>query len=185
MKRQIRRVSAYLSLPLVITVCLVGSGLGWAQDKHKIQFVNLPKNTTFNKQYRLKAGDVPGHYVRIFEIHRRYPHDPPKFNGVSVTEQWDRGYSDYTDTNGRAWWYITYFLENGDKIYAREDGTSTTQTKQGSSDSSISKFAGVITITGGTGKFKGIRGLLQSRISFNPETGFSIGKHTGEYWFEK
>ena len=183
MKRQIRRVSAYLSLPLVITVCLVGSGLGWAQDKHKIHFVNLPKNTTFRKQFRLEAGDVPGHYVRIYEIHRRYPHDPPKFNGVSVTEQWDRGYSDYTDTNGRAWWYITYFLENGDKIYARTDGT--TQTSHSDSHTSISTFVGVITITGGTGEFKGIRGLLQSKIRFSPATGFNMGEHTGEYWFEE
>jgi hypothetical protein len=164
-------------------VCFIGSGIGWAQDKNKIHFVNLPQHTAYSQQYRLEAGDVPGHYVRIFEIQRRYPGNPPKFDGVSVTEQWDRGYSDYINTNGRAWWYITYFLEDGDKIYARADGT--TQTKQDSSHSSASKFVGVITITGGTGEFKGIRGLLQSKIRLNPETGFNIGEHTGEYWFEE
>lgn len=126
---------------------------------------------------------MPGHYVRIFEIQRLYPNNPPKFEGVPVTEQWDRGYSDYTDTNGRAWWYSTYFLENGDKIYARVDGT--TQTRQSNSHTSISRFVGVITLTGGTGKFKGIRGLLQSKIRFSPETGFNMGEHTGEYWFEE
>ena len=183
MKRQIRSVSAYLSFLLVLIVCLAGSGLAWAQDKYKIHFVNLPEHTAYSQQHRLEVGDVPGHYVRIFEIQRRYPLNPPKFKGISVIEQWDRGYSDYININGRAWWYTTYFLENGDKIYARADGT--TQTKQGSSDSSISNFVGVITITGGTGEFKGIRGQLQSKIRFNPETGFNIGKHRGEYWFEE
>jgi hypothetical protein len=176
-------VHAYFSTSLVFILCLVVSSLGWTQVKHKIHFVNLPDNTAYSQQYRLEAGDVPGHYVRIFEIQRLYPNNPPKFEGVSVTEQWDRGYSDYTDTNGRAWWYSTYFLENGDKIYARVDGT--TQTKQSNSQTSISTFVGVITITGGTGEFKGIRGLLQSKIRFSPETGFNMGEHTGEYWFEE
>jgi hypothetical protein len=57
--------------------------------------------------------------------------------------------------------------------------------KQESSQSSISKFFGVITLTGGTCEFKGIRVLLQSIIRFNPETGFNMGEHTGEYWFEE
>ena len=183
MEKQNRRVHANLSPCLVFTLCLVVSGLVGAQVKHKIHFVNLPDNTAYSQQYRLEAGDVPGHYVRIYEIQRLYPNNPPKFKGVSVTEQWDRGYSDYTDTNGRAWWYSTYFLENGDKIYARTDGT--TQTSHSDSHTSISTFVGVITITGGTGEFKGIRGLLQSKIRFSPATGFNMGEHTGEYWFEE
>ena len=165
MEKQNRRVRANLSPCLVFTLCLVVSGLVGAQVKHKIHFVNLPDNTAYSQQYRLEAGDVPGHYVRIYEIQRLYPNNPPKFKEVSVTEQWDRGYSDYTDTNGRAWWYSTYFLENGDKIYARTDGT--TQTSHSDSHTSISTFVGVITITGGTGEFKGIRGLLQSKIRFS------------------
>ena len=97
-------------------------------------------------------------------------------------EEWNRGYSDYTDVNGRAWWYITYFLESGDKVYARADGT--TQTQRSFNESSTSNFFGIITITGGTGEFKNIRGILRSKIRFNPETGYNIGKHEGEYWFE-
>ena len=66
---------------------------------------------------------------------------------------------------GRAWWYITYFLESGDKVYARADGT--TQTQRSFNESSTSKFFGIITITGGTGEFKNIRGILRSKIRFN------------------
>jgi hypothetical protein len=81
-KNQNRRVHAYLSTSLVFALCLVVSGLGWAQAKHKIHFVNLPEITAYSQQYRLEAGDVPGHYVRIFEIQRLYPNNPPKFEGV-------------------------------------------------------------------------------------------------------
>jgi len=178
-----RHVGSFLQMAFVITLGLVGSEVGWAQGKNTIRFTNLPQNTTFTGQHRFDAGDVPGHYVRIYEIQRRYPIKPPKFNGIAAPEQWDRGYSDYTNLNGRAWWYTTFYLENGDKIYARADGT--TQTKNRGDQSSSGSFFGIMTITGGTGQFKGIRGLLHTRILFNPETGFNIGKFKGEYWFEE
>ena len=178
-----RLVGSLHQVVFIIILCLVGGEVGWAQTKHKIHFTNLPKNTTFTGQHQFDAGDVPGHFVRIYEIQRRYPIKPPKFNGVPAPEQWDRGYSDYTNLNGRAWWYTTFYLENGDKIYARADGT--TQTNIGGDPSSSGRFLGILTITGGTGQFKSIRGLLHTTILFNPETGFNIGNFRGEYWFEE
>jgi hypothetical protein len=150
---------AYLPITIVIVLYLFANSAAWAQEKFKIRYTNLPENTTYSQQYSLEAGDVPGHDVRIYEIQRKYPQNPPKFNGISVLEEWNRGYSDYTDVNGRAWWYITYFLESGDKVYARADGT--TQTQRSFNESSTSKFFGIITITGGTGEFKNIRGILR------------------------
>ena len=43
---------------------------------------------------------------------------------------------------------------------------------------------GVITLTGGTGKFRGIRGTLRGTVVFNPREGYIERQNEGEYWIE-
>ncbi|HTS51690.1 MAG TPA: hypothetical protein VMH26_00290 [Burkholderiales bacterium] len=159
-----------------------GMSEGWAQEKHKISYKLSADISKYTQQHVIDVGDVPGHQVRINEIHRTYPKDLVTFQGVRAVEEWDRGYSDYTDTNGRAWGYGIYFLENGDKIFTRLDGTS--QTLVNPDGSKKSTYTGVWTLTGGTGKFRGIRGMLRVTIIFDTKAGLNEGQVEGEYWME-
>jgi len=99
-----------------------------------------------------------------------------------MTESWTRALSDYTDVNGRVFGYAIYQMENGEKIFGHYEGV--TQTPQGGKTSTPV----VITLTGGTGKFKDLRGMLRG---INVGT-FSGGRavsneiqYEGEYWFER
>ena len=177
--------SAYLLSILIIgtAMTLLGIPETWAQQKRQISFKNLGENTKYTEQHAIDVGDVPGHQVRINEIHYTYPQDPPVFEGVRAVEQWNHGYSDSIDTNGRHWGYVTYVLENGDKIFARNDGSS--QTIVNPDGTKKSTATGVTTLTGGTGKFRGIQGTLRYIVFFDPKAGLNEGRTEGTYWIEK
>ncbi len=162
---------------------LFGISEGWAQEKHKISYKLPGELSKFTQQHVLDVGDVPGHQVRIFEVHRTYPKDLLVVDGVRVVEEWLRGYSDYIDINGPAWGYGIYILENGDKIFTRLHGAS--QSVVNPDGSKKNTFAGVITLAGGTGKFRGILGTLRATVIFDPTAGFNEGQWEGEYWIEK
>ena len=96
---------------------------------------------------------------------------------------WTRGYSDYVNVNGRAWGYSVLLLEGGDKIFCQWDGAS--QTIVIADGSRKSTYTGTLRLTGGTGKFQGIRGTLRSVFRFDPKEGLNEGQNEGEYWLEK
>jgi len=171
-------------LALLISAVLTVSGISEtrAQEKHKISYKLLPEITKYTQQHVIDVGDVPGHQVRIYEIHRTYPRDLVTFAGVRAVEEWLRGYSDYIDTNGRSWAYGIYTLENGDKVFSRLDGTSHTVVDPDGSKKST--HTGTWVLTGGTGKFRGIRGMLRATIIFDTKAGLNEGQVEGEYWIE-
>ena len=154
-----------------------------AQEKYAISFTSLAKNATYTQQYAIAVGDVPGHKIRIFEVRRMYPQNPPVFEGVPVKEAWRQGYSDYVDVNGPAWGYDNYILENGDRIFLQWVGTSAALGNTGGPKKS--EYIGILTITGGTGKFLGIRGMLKENLVFSPDSGFNEAQTVGEYWIER
>jgi hypothetical protein len=84
-----------------------------------VSYKFLPENTKFTQQNIIDVGDAPGHQVRIIEIHRTFPTNPPMFNGLKLVEQWSRGTSDYIDNNGSATTYGVFIMENGDKFFTR------------------------------------------------------------------
>ena len=86
-----------------------------------------PADASYTQQHAIDVGDVPGHQVRIFEVHRRFPNDKPNCEGLKRTKSWLRGSSDYIDLNGSVSGYLTIALENGDKIFARVSATSSDQ----------------------------------------------------------
>jgi len=162
---------------------LFGISEAWAQQKQKITYKLPAELSKFTQQHVLDVGDVPGHQVRIFEVHRTFPKDLLVVEGVRVVEEWLRGYSDYIDTNGPAWGYGIYSLENGDKIFTRLHGTS--QAIVNPDGSKKNTFIGVITLAGGTGKFRGMLGTLRTTVIFDPKAGVVEGQWEGEYWIEK
>ena len=152
-----------------------------AQQKQKYSFKTPPGVSKYTQQQAIDVGDVPGHQVRVLETHSVYTNEAPMYDGVKVKEGWTRSMSDYTDGTGRITGYTVTFLENGDKIFGRTEGV--TKTTVGSDGAKTTKTDSVTTLTGGTGKFRGIRGTLRSSVVTDFKTlGDAVAE--GEYWIE-
>src|SRR3954451_5809612 len=114
------------SLAMVLTT-LAFSPLS-AQERCRMSWEIQPADASYTEQHAIDVGDVPGHQVRIFEVHRRFPNDKPNCEGLRRTESWAHVASDYVDRNGSVAGYLTIVLENGDRIFGRMAGTSQTST---------------------------------------------------------
>jgi hypothetical protein len=90
-----------------------------AQQMQRVSFKTPAANSKYTQQHVLDVGDVAGHQVRIYELHRVFPTDAPVINGVKVVETWGRNISDYTDNNGPGITYTVYTMEGGDKFFSR------------------------------------------------------------------
>ena len=170
-------------LAVLVVACLVfSSGEASAQQKHKFLFKAPPGTTKFTQTHLMDVGDVPGHQVRIAELQSKYPGEAPVYDGVKVVEARAVLVSDYIDANGSSFTYSVSTLENGDKIFARTEILAHTTVVDGARRTS---FTSVATLTGGTGRFKGIRGTLRGSGFSDMKTGTSGAQTEGEYWFEK
>jgi hypothetical protein len=109
-----------------------------------------------------------------------YPSNPPVVNGVKIVESWTRGVSDYTNNNGPAVVYYVYVGENGDKFFVTSAAISVTA--PGARKMTITTVG---TITGGTGEFLGIQGLLRLSASVDPEAGVNESQVELEYFFPR
>lgn len=160
----------------------VGSGEALAQQKHKYLFKAPPGTTKFTQTHILDVGDVPGHQMRVAELQSKYPGEAPVFNGLKVVESRTILFSDYTDGSGNAIYYSVATLENGDKMFQR--GTIMAHTTVGADGGRRTSFTSVVSLSGGTGKFKTIRGTLRGTGFSDMKTGTSGTVTEGEYWFE-
>jgi hypothetical protein len=154
-----------------------------AQERCKLSWGVQPADITYTQQYAIDVGDVPGHQVRIFEIHRHFPDDKPNCEGLKRTDSWLRAATDYIDRNGSVSGYLTIVLANGDNIFARVSGTSQTSTNPDGSQRSVA--TNVMTYTGGTGRYRSVRGIQRERVIFDPGKNFNQVEAEAEYWFEK
>jgi hypothetical protein len=175
--------NASLLLAITAMLCSASSGPLAAQEKCKMKWEIPAANSNYTQQHVIDVGDVPGHQIRIFELRRTFPNDQPNCEGLKRVEEWNRGYSDYIDRNGRAWGYRVTVLENGDKIFGEMSGTS--QTAVAADGSKKTTYSGVVVYTGGTGKYQGIRGLQRESAVFDPEKNFNQSQSEAEYWIEK
>ena len=162
---------------LCLAITLPGSN-ALAQQKQHVSFKAPAENTKFTQQLNIDVGDVPNHIVRIFEVHGTFPANAPLIDGLKVLETWSRGIGDRVEGNGPATQYSVFVMENGDKFFAKIDGlvqnTSTNLTS-----------AQVGNITGGTGKFASIRGIVRILTTFNYNTGFNESQFDIEYSMDK
>jgi hypothetical protein len=148
-----------------------------AQERQHVFFKSLAENTKYTQQMMLDVGHMPGHQLRLFEIHRTYPNDPPVINGLKLVEQWTRGTSDSIDNNGSGMTYGTYVMENGDAFYVR----SMAVTQSPGPGILAPMVTGII--TGGTGKLAGMQGLVLTAGTAQPAAGVNQIQTDIEYWF--
>jgi hypothetical protein len=176
-------IALFVTLAVVAGLAVLGLAHAQVEDKRAISWKTSGAHTKYTQQHAIDVGDVPGHQIRVLEIHRTFPANPPVFEGVKVVEDWSRGYSDYVNVNGRAWGYGVLLLEQGDKIFYQWDGAS--HTIVNADGSRKSTYTGTTRLTGGTRKFQGIRGSLRGSFVFDPKAGMNEGQTEGEYWLEK
>jgi hypothetical protein len=182
-REEAMKLPAICAVPVGMAIAVLAIPGVSAQQKCKMSWEASASDTKYTQQLAIDVGDVPGHQVRVFEIHRVFPNAKANCEGLKFTDSWDRGFSDYVDRNGRNWGYEVYTLENGDKIYA--EFTGTTQTAIAPDGSKKTTAEGTTRWTGGTGKYQGVRGLQWAHAAFDPEKGFNQAKFEAEYWFQK
>lgn len=184
MKTLIRNgITLLVALTVAAGLTVIGPAGAGAQERHKISWKTLAANTKYTQQHVVDVGDMPGHQVRLFELRRTFPTNPPMFDGVKLVESWARGTSDYTDINGRVSGYTIYVLENGHKILSQFEGVSQGTVNPDGSKRNVATT--VSRLTGGTGKFMNIRGTLRATSIFDPKAGLNEQQVEGEYWMEK
>jgi hypothetical protein len=145
-----------------------------AQEKQHVSFKVPAENAKFTQQLNIDVKDVPNHLVRIFEVHSTFPNNPPVINGTKLVETWATGIGDRVNGNGPAVQYNVFVMENGDKFFTRLDAL-------------VQSNAGMLTstqvgnITGGTGRFTAIQGIVRIVTNFNFNTGFNESQFDIEY----
>jgi hypothetical protein len=167
-------VTAVLGLAIAIP-----GGDASAQEKQRVSYKVSAENTKFTQRLFIDVGDAPGHQVRAYEIHRTYPSNPPMINGVKLVESWTRATADYTDGDGTNAGYTVYLLESGDKFFSRFNCVGQ------SAGAGRSNAPCVAQITGGVGKFAGIRGVIRSFNNSDAKAGFNEVQTDIEYSMEK
>ncbi len=140
--------------PLGIGLVIFAVPNASAQNRCKMSWNTPAAQSKSTQQLAIDVGDMAGHQVRVFDLHRVFSNDKPNCEGLKRTEEWTRGFSDYVGRNGRAWGYEVVTVENGDKIYG--EWTGTTQTAVGQGGSKEGHFEGTGKWIGGTGKYKGV-----------------------------
>jgi hypothetical protein len=145
-----------------------------AQQKQQVSYKTPAENSKYTQQLNVDVGDVPGHIVRIFEVHRTYPNNAPVINGLKLAEEWGRGIADYIDGNGSTTIYEEYVMDNGDKFFTRSALVA-----QNPSGRLTATQVGYI--TSGTGKFSGMHGIARAVVNFDPKTGFNESQTDLEY----
>lgn len=153
-----------------------------AQGREKISYEVSDEYSKYTLLQLLDVGDIPGHSLALYELHRVFPKGALVFSGVSATEQWLRGTVDTVDGNGTVIGYGFYNLEDGEKIFGKFDGIS--QSATGLS-SDVRTVIGSTVLTGGTGKMRRIRGILHFVTHTDVSKSLNASKCEGEYWLEK
>jgi hypothetical protein len=176
--------SAIWMVPLSIVFFALAISDGAAQDKCRLSWEVPAVDTNYTQQLALDVGDMPGHQIRVYELHRVYPNDKPNCEGLKRVESWSYGYSDYVNRNGPYRGYMVTTLENGDKIFSEFSGTSQTVVAEDGSKKSNTE-EGTETWTGGTGRYKGVHGFQWNHGIFDLDKGLNQRRSEAEYWFEK
>ena len=77
-----RLVTLTLTVILVCLVVALSTDNLLAQQKQQLSFKTSAENTKYTQQHLIDVGDVSGHQVRVYELHRTFPNNAPVMNGV-------------------------------------------------------------------------------------------------------
>ena len=183
MKSTLGRLVRIMLAVVTPALLLIAPSTSVAQEKFKYSYTQPPGITKYTQQHVIDVGDVPGHQIRVAALQTKYTSDAPEYDGVKVVELLGSLQSDYINGSGRFTQYNVSHMANGDKVFSRVDALS--QTSSGADGSGQTSYGTVTTITGGTGKFASIRGLIRGGGVTDFKTGPNNRPAEGEYWFQK
>ena len=83
--------SALNRLPLSVAFLALTISNGAAQEKCRLAWEVPAGDTKYTQQFALDVGDIPGHQIRIYELHGAYPNDKPNCEGLKRIESWSYG----------------------------------------------------------------------------------------------
>ena len=135
----------------IICACVFGlalAGTAMAQTKTSGTLSCAKPDPT----YSVETGVNAGHALGLMKVACTWT-KPMEIDGVATKDGADVFTTDTRGTKSRASGYFSGSMANGDKIFVRFSGTSTT-TKDGKPETNEGSWS----YTGGTGKFKGITG---------------------------
>ena len=145
-----------------------------AGEKKKVTYTKKIKQQISRQD--VYPNDVPNHQisqtVRISSI----SHSDRDFGD---TENWEYGQSDSVAGSGSHRGYSVVNYTNGDKTYTKWEGTHQTSMKEGGAWET--SYEGKFHITGGTGKFKNIRGQGSYRGTHTAKGLTEEGEFEAEY----
>ena len=170
---------SFLFAAFVGAVALPATNGAWAQQKYSISGPP-PSETHFVHDLTFDVGDVPGqvHRMHVHAARSQYLQGGLAFGGVTVKECVQNVFGDYVDQNGPFQGYGVYSLEDGNKVFTRVVGATQADGTGGMT------FIFTESFSGGTGKFKGMRGLLRGSGALSPGAGMKV-VWNGEYWIEE
>ncbi len=137
------------------------------------KYINSTSNdeVKYTIQKSIDVDDIEGHVIRIFKTETNHKKSKKNCEGLRIVKTNFYGISDYINKNGRVTGYSIGIYDDGSKIYSRVDGIA--QTPEEINKNGLVNTT--ITITGGTGVYKGVFGYGKGQVEFNPETGYSAG----------
>jgi len=161
--------STLISAALLCLAIALPAGDALAQQKQQVSYKSPAGDTKYMQQQNIDVGDTPNHIVRVFETHGTFPNNAPVINGLKLVETWTRGITDLTAGNGSSpSQYGVYVMENGDKFFVRLAAVI-----QNSSGKITATAVGQI--TGGTGRFAEIQGIVRQVTVIDPRPGGAVG----------
>jgi hypothetical protein len=138
----------------------LGCGVGYYSTPASTHVSMTVKNFKYSVGQNVEVGDVPNHFMRLFEVHGSVP--GAMINGVKITEVSTRGVAELMNGRGGSpAAYVTFAAENGDKFFARN-----IVSVQPSGNKMRSTWSG--TVIGGTGKFANLQGTMPMVNDFDP-----------------
>lgn len=174
--------------PALMLAALFALGLAGpadAQQKRPLEIPAAGMSSRYTQQLALDVDDATGHQIRVQETHRTFAVDhQPVIDGERIVESWIRGFSNYTAGIGPAWGYATWITDQGNRINLEYAGAS--ESRMTDTGSRRGSYHGTARLTGGTGRFAQVRGVLVDVTEFDtdPKNGYNRGTSRGEYWFE-
>ena len=168
----------FAAMVLLSLALALPTGHAVAQEKQRVSFKMPAENTKYTQSVSLTVPDVVNHILRAYDVHTTYANNAPVINGVKLVESSITGIGDRFDGSGDGRRYYVFVMENGDKFFVRD--SQTVQNRSGKTNDTGSGL-----ITGGTGKFAGMHGLLLQNGSFDVKAGLAESQFDIEYWIEK
>ncbi len=125
----------------------------------------------YTSQKSINVNDISGHTIRVFKTETNHQNPKKNCEGLKILKTDFFGFSDYIKKNGKVTGYSIATYDDGSKIYSKVEGIA--KTPEGLSQNGFVNTT--ITITGGTGIYKGVTGYGKGEVEFNPDTGYSSG----------